>query len=50
MIDQSSPEQVSTPERGWIDAVDGHFRVPDGPGLGVEPDPDVIRAYRVEGS
>ncbi|MCP5153156.1 MAG: mandelate racemase/muconate lactonizing enzyme family protein [Ectothiorhodospiraceae bacterium] len=34
----------------WIDAVDGHFRVPDGPGLGVEPDPDVIRAYRVEGS
>ncbi|MCA9527821.1 MAG: lysophospholipase [Myxococcales bacterium] len=23
MIDQSSPEQVSTPERGWIDAVDG---------------------------
>lgn len=25
----------------------GCFRVPDGPGLGVEPDPDVMREYRV---
>jgi L-alanine-DL-glutamate epimerase-like enolase superfamily enzyme len=30
-----------------IDAVDGACRVPDGPGLGRDPDPDVIRAYRV---
>ena len=30
-----------------IDAVDGNFRVPDGPGLGMEPDPDVIKSYRV---
>ena len=28
---------------------DGHFRIPTGPGLGAEPDPDVIRAYRVSG-
>ncbi len=27
---------------------DGVFRVPDGPGLGVEPDPDVIKDYRAE--
>lgn len=26
----------------------GRFRVPDGPGLGRDPDPDVIREYRVE--
>jgi L-alanine-DL-glutamate epimerase-like enolase superfamily enzyme len=30
-----------------IDAVDGNFRVPDGPGLGVEPDVDVIKSYRI---
>jgi L-alanine-DL-glutamate epimerase-like enolase superfamily enzyme len=30
-----------------IDAMDGAFRVPDGPGLGMEPDPDVIAEYRV---
>lgn len=27
---------------------DGHFRVPDGPGLGVELDPDAVENYRVE--
>jgi L-alanine-DL-glutamate epimerase-like enolase superfamily enzyme len=29
-------------------AADGRFRVPDGPGLGRDPDPVVIREYRVE--
>jgi L-alanine-DL-glutamate epimerase-like enolase superfamily enzyme len=28
-------------------AVDGHMTVPDGPGLGVEPDLDVIREHVV---
>ena len=28
-----------------IDPVDGAFAVPDGPGLGRDPDPDVIRTY-----
>ncbi len=32
----------------YINPVNGMFRVPDGPGLGVEPDEDVIRDYRVE--
>ena len=27
----------------------GHFRIPTGPGLGAEPDPDVIRDYRLPG-
>lgn len=30
-----------------VDGVQGGFRVPDGPGLGMEPDPDVIAEYRV---
>ena len=30
-----------------IDAVDGDFRLPVGPGLGMDPDPDVIERYRV---
>jgi len=28
-------------------AVDGHMQVPDAPGLGLDPDPDVIREHRV---
>lgn len=26
---------------------DGMIRVPDGPGLGIDPDPEVIRRYQV---
>jgi L-alanine-DL-glutamate epimerase-like enolase superfamily enzyme len=29
-----------------IDPVDGHFVLPEGPGLGMEPDADVMRAFR----
>ena len=32
----------------WIDPTEGTFAIPEGPGLGVLPDPDVIREYRVE--
>jgi L-alanine-DL-glutamate epimerase-like enolase superfamily enzyme len=28
---------------------DGRVQVPQGPGLGIDPDPDVIRAYRWNG-
>ncbi len=31
---------------GALDPVDGLIRVPDGPGLGLDPDPDIIEAYR----
>ena len=31
----------------YINPKDGLFRVPDGPGLGLEPDADVIRDYKV---
>ena len=30
----------------FIDPVDGLFRMPDGPGLGLDPDPEVVKAYR----
>jgi len=30
-----------------VDAVDGRFAVPSGPGLGIEPDPTVISDFRV---
>ncbi len=30
-----------------VDAAGGEFRVPEGPGLGADPDADVIAAYRV---
>lgn len=32
---------------GAYDPVDGFFGVPSGPGLGIEPDPDLIKTYRV---
>ncbi len=31
----------------WINPVGGAFKVPDGPGLGLDPDPEVIKEYRV---
>lgn len=31
----------------WIEPTRGAFDLPDGPGLGLLPDPDVIREYRV---
>jgi len=31
-----------------IDPVDGMLLVPQGPGLGLDPDPDVILEYRVD--
>ena len=34
--------------RDLIDTIDGAFMVPDGPGLGREPDQDVMRDYGVE--
>ena len=32
---------------GLIDPVDGSFCIPDEPGLGAGPNPDVIKTYRV---
>ena len=37
----------ASPLGGSIDPVEGHFPLPEGPGLGVDPDPDVIKTYTV---
>jgi L-alanine-DL-glutamate epimerase-like enolase superfamily enzyme len=31
----------------WVDPKDGYFHIPNGPGLGADPDPDVIARFRV---
>ncbi len=31
----------------YINPINGDFRVPDGPGLGLEPDPDVIKTHLI---
>lgn len=36
----------TTPFDPWIDVCDGALAVPQGPGLGVEPDPGVMERYR----
>ena len=34
---------------GWLPAIkDGIMTLPDGPGLGVEPDPDALKDFRVD--
>ena len=37
----------ASPIGDWVRAEDGYLRVPDGPGLGVEPDLKVLERYRV---
>ena len=31
-----------------LDPIDGFIRVPDGPGLGIDPDPAFIKKYRTD--
>jgi L-alanine-DL-glutamate epimerase-like enolase superfamily enzyme len=38
---------AARPLGDWTEAQDGTLRVPDGPGLGFEIDPDVVARYRV---
>ena len=38
---------AAKPLGDWTEARDGHLRVPDGPGLGIEVDLAVIERYRV---
>jgi D-galactarolactone cycloisomerase len=36
----------ASPMGRWVDAKNGEMRVPQGPGLGVDPDPELIARYR----
>lgn len=43
----SSASLLNTLCQEKLGMVDGYIRVPDGPGLGVDPDPEVIERFRV---
>ena len=45
-VERLAVDLEASPFGDWIDAKDGHMRVPQGPGLGVDPDPALIARYR----
>ena len=46
-VERLAVDLEASPLGDWIDAKDGHMRVPQGPGLGVDPDPAMVARYRV---
>ena len=50
LVERFYMEVEASPMGTWIDAENGNFEVPDGPGLGCDPDPDVIRDYADTGN
>ncbi len=47
MIEVLWLEMEANPFDPWVRAENGRVRLPDGPGLGCDPDPDIVRRYRV---
>ena len=45
-VERLAVDLEASPFGDWIDAKDGAMRVPQAPGLGVDPDPDMIARYR----
>jgi L-alanine-DL-glutamate epimerase-like enolase superfamily enzyme len=45
-VERLAVDLEASPFGDWVDAKDGHMRVPQGPGLGVDPDPALIARYR----
>jgi L-alanine-DL-glutamate epimerase-like enolase superfamily enzyme len=45
-VERLAVDLEASPFGDWIDAKDGQMRVPQGPGLGVDPDPALIARYR----
>jgi L-alanine-DL-glutamate epimerase-like enolase superfamily enzyme len=39
-------DMEANPFDPWVKPVDGRVRVPQGPGLGCDPDPSVVMRYR----
>jgi L-alanine-DL-glutamate epimerase-like enolase superfamily enzyme len=48
MIEYSYADLGASPLGDAIEMRDGRIRVPDGPGLGRDPDPDVVNRYRLD--
>ena len=45
-VERLAVDLEASPFGDWIDAKEGQMRVPQGPGLGVDPDPALIARYR----
>jgi L-alanine-DL-glutamate epimerase-like enolase superfamily enzyme len=45
-VERLAVDLEASPMGDWIDARDGNLRVPQAPGLGVDPDPALIARYR----
>ncbi len=45
-VERLAVDLEASPFGDWVDATDGHMRVPQAPGLGVDPNPDMIARYR----
>ncbi len=39
-------DMEANPFDPWVRSTNGHVRLPQGPGLGVDPDPEVMERYR----
>ena len=45
MIEVLWLEMEANPFDPWVRSINGRVRIPDGPGLGCDPDPDVLKRY-----
>jgi L-alanine-DL-glutamate epimerase-like enolase superfamily enzyme len=45
MIEVLWLDMEANPFDPWVRAIDGRVRIPDGPGLGCDPDPDILKRF-----
>jgi D-galactarolactone cycloisomerase len=46
-VERIAVDLEASPFGEWIDARDGEMRVPQGPGLGCDPEPELVARYRI---
>ena len=49
-VERLAVDLEASPMGDWVDAKNGEMRVPQGPGLGADPDPALIARYRTHAS
>jgi L-alanine-DL-glutamate epimerase-like enolase superfamily enzyme len=49
-VERLAVDLEASPMGDWVDAKNGEMRVPQGPGLGADPDPALIARYRTHSS
>ena len=47
MVERLYCDLTESPFGDWYEPVDGHLAVPQGPGLGIDPDPALLQKLRV---